>query len=71
MKEFPLSDGKVLLVKQEGNIYAVGTKCNHYGAPLVTGTLSNGRIRCPWHGACFDLKSGDPVFSVTNEIFYD
>lgn len=62
MKEFPLDEGKVLLVKQEGNIYAVGTKCNHYGAPLITGTLSKGRIRCPWHGACFDLKSGDQQF---------
>lgn len=50
--------GKVLLVKQKGEIFAVGTKCSHYGAPLVTGALGNGRVRCPWHGACFDLKSG-------------
>jgi nitrite reductase/ring-hydroxylating ferredoxin subunit len=59
MKEFPLGgDGKVLLVKQEGNLYAVGTKCSHYGAPLVNGALAKGVLRCPWHGACFNLKSG-------------
>lgn len=51
--------GKVLLVKQKGEIFAIGTKCSHYGAPLVTGALGNGRVRCPWHGACFNLKSGD------------
>ncbi len=58
MKEFPLNGGKVLLVKQEGQLFAVGTKCSHYGAPLVNGTLTKGRVRCPWHGACFRLKTG-------------
>ncbi|KAL1139184.1 hypothetical protein AAG570_009243 [Ranatra chinensis] len=51
--------GKVLLVKQGGHLSALGTKCSHYGAPLASGALGNGRIRCPWHGACFSLKTGD------------
>lgn len=42
-----------------GNIYAVGTKCSHYGAPLVKGSLGDGRVRCPWHGACFNIATGD------------
>lgn len=59
LQTFDLGDSKVLIVKQNGKISALGTKCTHYGAPLVTGALGDGRIRCPWHGACFDLKSGD------------
>jgi len=59
MKEVELGEGKVLLVKDKGQIYATGNKCTHYGAPLKTGALCNGRIRCPWHGACFDIKTGD------------
>ncbi|XP_073989012.1 apoptosis-inducing factor 3-like isoform X2 [Rhodnius prolixus] len=51
--------GKVLLIKQNGVINAIGTKCSHYGAPLSSGALGNGRIRCPWHGACFNIKTGD------------
>ncbi|CAB0005860.1 unnamed protein product [Nesidiocoris tenuis] len=52
-------DNKVLMVKQNGQICAIGTKCSHYGAPLVNGALGNGRVRCPWHGACFNIKTGD------------
>jgi len=59
MKTFDLSEHKVLLVKQKGVISALGTKCTHYGAPLANGALGDGRIRCQWHGACFNLKTGD------------
>lgn len=51
--------GSVLLVKDNGNLSALGTKCTHYGAPLIKGVLSDGRIRCPWHGACFNSNTGD------------
>ncbi|XP_071641721.1 apoptosis-inducing factor 3 isoform X1 [Temnothorax longispinosus] len=51
--------GKILLVKQKGELYAIGTKCTHYGALLHTGALAEGRVRCPWHGACFNIKTGD------------
>ncbi|EDV92066.1 apoptosis-inducing factor 3 isoform X2 [Drosophila grimshawi] len=49
----------VLLVKQNGRLHALGAKCTHYGAPMKTGALGVGRIRCPWHGACFNLETGD------------
>lgn len=60
MKVFDLGQEKnVLVVKQDGKISAVGTKCSHYGAPLITGALGKGNVRCPWHGACFSLATGD------------
>lgn len=61
MKQFELDDdnSKILLIKQKGELSAIGTKCSHYGALLSTGALSDGRIRCPWHGACFNIKTGD------------
>lgn len=60
MKEFDVgNDKKILIVKQNGTFSALGAACTHYGAPLVKGVLCNGRIRCPWHGACFNATSGD------------
>jgi len=54
-----VGEGKALLVREQGQYYAVGHKCTHYGAPLASGALYNGRVRCPWHGACFNVKTGD------------
>ena len=59
MREVDIGDSKALLVRQNGEFSAIGHKCTHYGAPLVKGCLGNGRVRCPWHGACFNLKNGD------------
>ena len=37
----------------------MSSKCTHYGAPLITGAYKDGKIRCPWHGACFSAVTGD------------
>ncbi|KAH8687431.1 hypothetical protein BGZ60DRAFT_465760 [Tricladium varicosporioides] len=55
-----IEGGKVLLCNVGGKTTAIGSKCTHYGAPLVKGILTgDGRITCPWHGACFGASNGD------------
>ncbi|KAE8452784.1 hypothetical protein EG329_013056 [Mollisiaceae sp. DMI_Dod_QoI] len=55
-----IEEGKVLLCNVGGKTTALGSKCTHYGAPLVKGVLTgDGRITCPWHGACFNASTGD------------
>uniref|UniRef100_A0A6P4ESY0 Apoptosis-inducing factor 3-like n=1 Tax=Drosophila rhopaloa TaxID=1041015 RepID=A0A6P4ESY0_DRORH len=49
----------ILLVKQNDILRAVGGTCPHRGASLSKGVLSRNRVRCPWHGACFNLETGD------------
>lgn len=55
-----LDETKLLLARHENETHALSPKCTHYGAPLSKGVLSaNGRLTCPWHGACFNVKTGD------------
>ncbi|RKF53844.1 Apoptosis-inducing factor 1 [Golovinomyces cichoracearum] len=55
-----IEGAKVLLCNSNGTVSAIGSKCTHYGAPLVKGVLTpDGRITCPWHGACFKATNGD------------
>lgn len=60
-KEVELENGsKILLAKLNGKFLATSSNCTHYGAPLKNGVLTpEGRITCPWHGACFDMHTGD------------
>jgi nitrite reductase/ring-hydroxylating ferredoxin subunit len=50
---------KILLVKQNNQFYAVSSRCTHYGAPLVNGVLYKDRLRCQFHGAAFNITTGD------------
>lgn len=48
----------VMLVKQNGTIYAMSATCTHVGGPLDEGEIDAAQctVTCPWHGSVFDLR---------------
>lgn len=53
-----LGEDQILLVRIGDEVSAIGATCTHYGGPLGEGLLASGTVRCPWHHACFDVRSG-------------
>lgn len=55
-------DGEAVLVTRfDGGITVIGAHCTHYGGPLAEGLVTQDSVRCPWHHACFSLRTGEAL----------
>ncbi|MCC6318733.1 MAG: FAD-dependent oxidoreductase [Gemmatimonadaceae bacterium] len=53
-----VGDDAVVITRVEGRCHAIGATCTHYGGPLAEGLVVGHTVRCPWHHAAFDLRTG-------------
>lgn len=56
-----VGEESVLVARVGEELFAIGSVCTHYGAPLDEGLIVGETVRCPWHHACFSLRNGEPL----------
>jgi apoptosis-inducing factor 3 len=56
-----IDDDAVLLARRGNEFFAIDASCSHYGGPLAEGLMVEDTVRCPWHHACFSLRTGEAL----------
>lgn len=51
----------IVLVRTEGQTYAIGAWCSHADVPMCEGEIKDCAIECYMHGSMFDLRTGAPT----------
>jgi 3-phenylpropionate/trans-cinnamate dioxygenase ferredoxin component len=54
-----LKGKEIALFNVDGEFFALDNLCTHEEGPLAEGEVEGHEVTCPWHGAKFDIRTGE------------
>jgi 3-phenylpropionate/trans-cinnamate dioxygenase ferredoxin component len=61
MKQYDIDNRQILVVRLEGQFYAINALCTHAVGYLEDGELVGFEVFCPLHAGAFDIRTGAPT----------
>ncbi len=61
VKSYPVGEKRVAVFHREGEFLAIEDRCTHADVRLSDGFVDGTCVSCPWHGAQFDLRTGEAL----------
>ena len=62
-----VKDKTIAVFNIDGQFYAIDDACSHAGGPLSEGEVNGTIVTCPWHGATFDVTTGEPLNGIASD----
>ncbi|MCF7803773.1 MAG: non-heme iron oxygenase ferredoxin subunit [Candidatus Marinimicrobia bacterium] len=60
MDKITMNDGtRIAVIRMDDDVYAIDDTCSHAEASLSEGELLGNKVKCPLHGAEFDVRTGE------------
>ena len=62
LKNITAAGKEIVIANVKGEYYAINNICTHAGAELHEGVLEGNELVCPWHGAKWNVQTGDLIW---------
>lgn len=59
IKSFEAEGETIAICNVDGKFYAIKDECTHMDYPLSDGSLDGETVTCAWHGAKFNVRTGE------------
>ncbi|MFN3134185.1 MAG: Rieske (2Fe-2S) protein [Candidatus Kryptonium sp.] len=61
LKVFEVNGESIILINLNGEFFAYKNQCSHMELELSDAEITGEILTCPWHGAQFNIRTGDVV----------
>nr|VFK35564.1 MAG: 3-phenylpropionate/trans-cinnamate dioxygenase ferredoxin subunit [Candidatus Kentron sp. MB]VFK77361.1 MAG: 3-phenylpropionate/trans-cinnamate dioxygenase ferredoxin subunit [Candidatus Kentron sp. MB] len=66
-RSITVDETEIAIFSLDDGFYAIEDACTHDYKTLSNGKIDGDQVICPWHGARFDIKTGEALTALAEE----